>query len=286
MRHTWYTREINGNLFRLDFDKRFTQRAFDTGDALSGNALASFLLGAPSRRRRRQQLLPDVPLELLRAVDPGRLEDRQSPDAEPRPALGLQHAGVRGGRSPQLRVRHLHGERDDSRRWCSSGRPATSVRGGPTFVGVNGASEYPYKRDKNMIQPRVGFAYMLDDKTIMRGGYGIYYLNVVGISSSDGFGVQTPPVTSLDGDRNADLRAGQSVPERRAGGAGLVARPGDEPRTHARLLEPGLRESVRAPVLVRLPAHAAVAHDVRSLLRRLAHARAAEPVGRASTSRR
>ena len=35
----------------------------------------------------------------------------------------------------------------------------------------------------------------------MRGGYGIYYLNVVGISASDGFGVQTPPVTSLDGDR-------------------------------------------------------------------------------------
>ena len=80
------------------------------GDALSGNALASFLLGAPQRRRHRQQLLPDVPLELLRAVDPGRLEDRQSPDAEPRPAVGLQHAGVRGAEPHQLHVRHLHGE--------------------------------------------------------------------------------------------------------------------------------------------------------------------------------
>ena len=48
MRHTWYTREINANLFRLDFDRRFTQRAFNTGDALSGNSIASFLLGAPS----------------------------------------------------------------------------------------------------------------------------------------------------------------------------------------------------------------------------------------------
>ena len=66
--------------------------------------------------------------------------------------------------------------------------PGYVVRGGPTFVGVNGAADYPYKRDNNMIQPRVGFAYMLDDKTIMRGGYGIYYLNVVGISASDGFG--------------------------------------------------------------------------------------------------
>ena len=65
-----------------------------------------------------------------------------------------------------------------------------------------------------MLQPRVGFAYMLDDKTIMRGGYGIYYLNVVGISASDGFGVQTPPVTSLDGDRTSTSALSNPFPQR------------------------------------------------------------------------
>ena len=47
MRMTWYTREINSNLFVMSFDRRFTQRAFNLSDALSGNAIASFLLGAP-----------------------------------------------------------------------------------------------------------------------------------------------------------------------------------------------------------------------------------------------
>ena len=35
--------------------------------------------------------------------------------------------------------------------------------------------------DKNNIQPRVGFAYQVNDKTVVRGGYGLYYINVVDI---------------------------------------------------------------------------------------------------------
>ena len=130
-----------------------------------------------------------------------------------------------------------------------------------------------------MIQPRLGFAYMLDDKTIMRGGYGIYYLNVVGISSSDGFGVQTTRSRRSTATARR-RRADQPVPERRAVGAGLVA-------GLATILgrAPGFSNTDFANPYVhqfslRLPADAAVAHDVRSLLRRLAHARAAEPVGR------
>ena len=48
MRLTWYTQEINTNLFVLTFDRRFTQRAYNLTDALSGNSIASFLLGAPA----------------------------------------------------------------------------------------------------------------------------------------------------------------------------------------------------------------------------------------------
>ena len=47
---------------------------------------------------------------------------------------------------------------------------------------VDGNPKYPYQYDKNNIQPRVGFAYQLNDKTVVRGGYGLYYINVVGIS--------------------------------------------------------------------------------------------------------
>jgi hypothetical protein len=48
MRMTWYTRAIDANLFVLNFDRRFTQRVYNSSDAQSGNAIASFLLGAAS----------------------------------------------------------------------------------------------------------------------------------------------------------------------------------------------------------------------------------------------
>ena len=56
----------------------------------------------PARRRQRrtdrQQLLSDVPLELLRAVGAGRLATHRSPDAQPRTAVGQQFPGLRGSR--------------------------------------------------------------------------------------------------------------------------------------------------------------------------------------------
>src|SRR5439155_20365826 len=43
----------------------------------------------------------------------------------------------------------------------------------------------------------------LDAKTVLRGAYGLYYVNVVGISASNGFGIQAPLITSLDADRTS-----------------------------------------------------------------------------------
>src|SRR5262249_26504151 len=81
--------------------------------------------------------------------------------------------------------------------------PGYQVRGGLGFVNVGGSPRYPYQWDSNNVQPRAGFAYLVDDKTVLRGGYGLYYLNVVGISDSNGFGISTPLITSLDGDRTS-----------------------------------------------------------------------------------
>ena len=68
---------------------------------------------------------------------------------------------------------------------------------------VNGNPKYPYQCDKNNIQPRAGFAYHAERHTILRGGYGLYFLNVVGIRTSNGFSISTPLITSLDGDRTS-----------------------------------------------------------------------------------
>src|SRR5947209_15028169 len=50
-----------------------------------------------------------------------------------------------------------------------------SVRGGLTFAGVNGQPRGVYDLDTNNFMPRLGFAYSLNDKTVIRGGFGMYF---------------------------------------------------------------------------------------------------------------
>lgn len=49
------------------------------------------------------------------------------------------------------------------------------IRGGLTFAGVNGQPRGLYKTPRNNYMPRFGFAYKLTEKTVLRGGYGIFF---------------------------------------------------------------------------------------------------------------
>ena len=48
-----------------------------------------------------------------------------------------------------------------------------NVRGGLTFPGINGEPMGLYNTPKDNIMPRFGFAYKLDERTVVRGGYGL-----------------------------------------------------------------------------------------------------------------
>jgi len=50
-----------------------------------------------------------------------------------------------------------------------------NVRGGLLFPGVNGAGRGLYNTPKKNFMPRLGFAYKLNEKTVVRGGYGTFY---------------------------------------------------------------------------------------------------------------
>ncbi|MDQ3013577.1 MAG: TonB-dependent receptor, partial [Acidobacteriota bacterium] len=48
------------------------------------------------------------------------------------------------------------------------------VKGGTTFLGKDGAPDTVNKSQPGWM-PRVGFAYQLGDKTVLRGGWGMYF---------------------------------------------------------------------------------------------------------------
>jgi len=83
--------------------------------------------------------------------------------------------------------------------------PGLDLRGALTFVGVSGASRLQANPDRNNFAPRLGFAYKLTAKTVVRGGAGIFYASTTGLGGAPGgFGVSgfqatTSLVTSLDG---------------------------------------------------------------------------------------
>ncbi len=46
-----------------------------------------------------------------------------------------------------------------------------NLKGGVVFVGVNGAPRHQYFKDTNNLAPRLGLAYQVNDKTVVRAGY-------------------------------------------------------------------------------------------------------------------
>ncbi len=67
------------------------------------------------------------------------------------------------------------------------------------FAGANGQPKAGYNTDWTNIQPRFGFAFQIDPKTVLRGGYGIEYLNGLEGGTFIGATSQTNYVANLDG---------------------------------------------------------------------------------------
>ncbi|MFN0122518.1 MAG: TonB-dependent receptor domain-containing protein, partial [Blastocatellia bacterium] len=80
-----------------------------------------------------------------------------------------------------------------------------NLRGGLLFPGVNGQPRGLYQTPKKNYMPRLGLAYKLTDKTVVRAGYGIFY-GFLGQRRGDviqsGFSQVTPFVASLNNGLN------------------------------------------------------------------------------------
>jgi hypothetical protein len=87
-----------------------------------------------------------------------------------------------------------------------AGTPARQVMGGLMYAGQNGAPEHVGKPPAVKISPRFGMAYSLNDKTVLRGGYGLFWAPwQAGIQSTPGYAQTTTlqqnvsrPITTID----------------------------------------------------------------------------------------
>jgi hypothetical protein len=75
------------------------------------------------------------------------------------------------------------------------------VPGGLTFAGVDGRGRNYWNGEKNNFMPRIGMAYQLTSKTVLRTGWGMFY-DTLGVNKSDsiqtGFSQSTPIQASLN----------------------------------------------------------------------------------------
>jgi outer membrane receptor protein involved in Fe transport len=178
---------------RFDFSRGFTQRDPQSGDPLSGNAFASFLLGYPSgggvdinavssRRYPYYALFVQddwKPTGRL-TINLGLRWDYQAPVTE---ADNLMTVGFDGTSANPFQV------------------PGLALNGGLLFAGVDGHSNRPYKPDYKNFQPRVGASYKLRERIIVRANYGRSYLPVTGAGAEGinqtGFSRRTSIISSV-----------------------------------------------------------------------------------------
>ena len=73
-----------------------------------------------------------------------------------------------------------------------AGTPARQVRGGLIYAGQNGAKETTGNPPAIKVSPRIGVAYSMNDKTVVRGGYGLFWAPwAYGANNSVGYSATT-----------------------------------------------------------------------------------------------
>jgi trimeric autotransporter adhesin len=168
----------------FDFEKDTTSSdGLTTSNTLNGNSVASFLVGFPSGNSSRQsQISLTTPLNIFTYYYGGYAQDdwRVSSNLTLNYGLRLEHEdGMH-----ELNNNFTVGFDPNATNALSSvsiagdpvaGTSARAVKGGLMYAGVDGNGTTQGNPPKVKWSPRVGAVYSLDTKTVIRGGYGIYW---------------------------------------------------------------------------------------------------------------
>jgi hypothetical protein len=169
----------------FEFDKDITSSNGANSSTIDGNSFASFLLGYPSALSSRQsQITLSTPVNIFTYYYGGYVQD----DWRVNSKFTLNYG---------LRVEHETGMQELNNNFTVgfdpaavqngltnvvtvaadpvAGTAARTVTGGLMYAGVNGNKTTQGNPPKVKWSPRVGAVYSLNSRTVIRGGYGLYW---------------------------------------------------------------------------------------------------------------
>ncbi len=236
-----------GSILEEDFSSTWTQQVYNNaGNGLGGDGYASFLLGYPSGGQSNYAAYPfyrqwyiapylqdDWKVNSRLTINWGLRYDLNEPITEkynrldaafnpnaPSPIAAMVTANIAKGLSGPIPAQ-----------FASLYAGLSNIKGSMEFAGQGGYSPRAANVDYTGIQPRIGFAYRLKEKLVMRGGYGMYVVNPNNDwMITNGFSNNTSLVNSNDGGRtpiqgvmNNPFPAGISLPTGSSLGADTFA---------------------------------------------------------------
>ncbi len=175
------------------FNKDWTQANATRGDAVSGNGLATMLMGIPSSAYVQK----NIDTYYSHYYWAGFFQDDWKLSPNLTLNIGLRWDAETGNYERYNRM--VNGLDFNAASPIASKVSGLSLKGAVQFANVGGAPRSLIDTDMNNIQPRIGLAYKLGSKWVLRGGYGLYYAGEDAIGSSNGFSRQTNAVVSTDG---------------------------------------------------------------------------------------
>jgi hypothetical protein len=165
----------------FSFDRTFTRGPIGTASytnaATAGSALASFLLGLPSSGNREVI----TPLTIYKKYYAGFVQDDWKVRRNLTLNLGLRYEIETGTAETNQLVTNFDLAAASPLNGRTRAVTDTYVNLlNPDLSDLRGLLSYPdgpqTKANKNRFSPRAGFAYSFDEKTTLRGGFGIFYL--------------------------------------------------------------------------------------------------------------
>ena len=196
-----------GGFFR--FTREFVVRdPQNTNVSDQGSVIAALLLGYPSGDTRLENISPltfdwnylagyiqdDYKVTSKLTLNLGLRYDYESPPVE---RYNRQNRGFGFGQTSPL-AGQIAGRPGVNE--CPS---CANLTGGLLFSGVNGVPDEAFRKDRNNFGPRFGLAYQFNEKTVFRGGYGLFYFPQAEFGGAAGFNITTPFSATVGGGANA-----------------------------------------------------------------------------------